>query len=192
MKPGLRVPAVAGGLFLVAFAAGSIAASARTPTSEPVRRVAAKPPTAEQYDSATVSVRGSLTPQARERLAAVAGTRKVALVVLTASDSRKCEDLGRQLRELERSTEVGLPLVIATEPEALEELRGFVRRERVRVHAIVPLATHEVIEGMRSVPSPAVLVPAKEDAQVEGVGHPLRFANARVRSFAAELAPLVQ
>jgi hypothetical protein len=183
-----RAAALAAGVFALAFTAAGWAAGTFDPPR--MRRVAVRPPTPAQYDSATVMIRGSLSAPARERIAAASGARRVALLVVRGPDSGKCEDLGRQLRELQRSAPE-LPLLIATDSASVEQVTTFARRERLRVRAVLPVAPSAVVEGRVSLPSPTVLLVPAAGGDVAGVGHPLRFSNTRVRSFAAELQPLL-
>lgn len=188
----MRGSAVMGGIFLLAFAAAGLAA--RTLDPAPARTaggVAVKPPTQAQYDSATVEIRGTLAEPLREQVAAAAGGRKAALLVVSGRDSQKCEDLGRQLRELQRSAP-DLALVIATDSASVSQLALFARRERLRVAAVLAVEPSAVIDDQPHLSTPAMLVVPAVGAAVAGVGHSLRFSNARVRSFAAELQPLLQ
>jgi hypothetical protein len=139
-------------------------------------------------DSATVALRGELTSAASAALRRVAGGGPAVLVLLDTADIRVCEDLGRQLRELHARSGPGLPLVVVADPAALVRLRTFTRREHLRPAGFVALAPGSVLADAAQAPTPAVLLTRAGSPNVVGVGHPRRFPNVRVRSFADELS----
>jgi hypothetical protein len=147
-------------------------------------REAMAAPTGAQYDSATRVIHGVLTTLAADAVRPAMRSALGVLVVLRAADVRTCEDLGRQLRELQ-SRSPGMPMVAVA--DTVDLLGAFVRRERLRA-SVVQLAAAAVVEGVSALPTPAVLVMDETGGRVAGVAHPRRFANARVRSFADELA----
>jgi hypothetical protein len=145
-------------------------------------------PAARAFDSATVSLRGRLTPTAYATIRATAGGSAAILVVLDSADIRVCEDLGRQLRELRNRAGPAVPLVVVVEAAALVPMRAFARRERLRA-GFVPLSPRNAMADGAQVPTPAALILRPGSAaSVVGVAHPRRFPNVRVRSFADELS----
>jgi hypothetical protein len=146
-------------------------------------REAMAAPTGAQYDSATRVIQGVLTSFAAKAVRPAMRDAPGVLVVLRAADVRTCEDLGRQLRELQ-SRSPGMPMVVVA--DTLDLLGAFVRRERLRA-SVVQLAAAAVVDGVSALPTPAVLIVEGAGGRVTGVAHPRRFSNARVRSFADEL-----
>lgn len=144
-------------------------------------------PTAAQYDSATRVIQGVLTSFAADAVRPSMRDAPGVLVVLRAADVRTCEDLGRQLRELQ-SRNPGITMVVVA--DTVDLLGAFVRRERLRA-SVVQLPAAAVVDGVSALPTPAVLVVGGTGGRVTGVAHPRRFSNARVRSFADELAEYV-
>ncbi|HEX8319648.1 hypothetical protein [Longimicrobium sp.] len=183
---GGRLRATLGVLGAFALAWGASRALAKGWDGAPGRmRTQMAPPTAAGLDSATIAVQGALTTGAASATAASMPRGMGLLVVLRRADILTCEDLGRQLRELE-SRGGGLPLVVMADTGAAEELRAFVRRERVKA-AVVEVETRQVLNDTPALFTPAVLVVRDGGARVAGIVHPKRFSNARVRSFADEL-----
>ena len=144
-------------------------------------------PSPEVLAAASVRVRGRLAARARGWVTH-AGRDGAVIVVLRRHDIAVCENLGHQLRELVRADRRRRPVVALAEPGALEEVATFFRREHLHV-PIRMLSPDSVFTDTQHMPSPAVLVAA--NGRAEGVAHPVRFANLRVTSFAAELAPLL-
>jgi hypothetical protein len=150
----------------------------------------AAPPAAAQYDSATLAIQDALTPAAAEALRPDMPAGVGLLVVLRDADVRACEDLGRQLRELQ--TRIGrMPMVAVTPTESVEVLRAFLRRERVRA-AVRPGDPGLLLQSTPGLPTPAVFMVREQGGIVRGISHPRRFSNARVRSFADELATRIE
>lgn len=129
-------------------------------------------------------VAGGLTPAARSAVAEFASAAPFVLVVLRGRDWLTCEDLGRQLRELEHRNP-SLTYVIAT--DSADVVQSFARRERLRWR-VLGLRPGDVVDGYPALPTPAVLVVREGGARLAGVSHPERVPNARFRSFADELA----
>jgi hypothetical protein len=148
-------------------------------------RKAMTAPTAAQYDSATRVIEGVLSVFAADAVRRAMGDVPGVLVVLRDVDVRTCEDLGRQLRELQ-SESPGMAMVVAADTGAMDALGAFVRRERLRA-SVVQIAAADVVAGTPALSTPAVLVVQGTGARVIGTAHPRRFSNARVRSFADEL-----
>jgi hypothetical protein len=169
---------------IAAFAATALRAGAGGRAASPESVPSA--PTAAEYDSATVVVAGTLSDAVRASLTAADAHGRAFVVVLGPDDVRQCEDLGRQLRDVQDLA--GAPLLVVSEPGTEEDVRVFLRRERLRGTA-VPLRAAAVLEETTELATPAVLV-AAWGSSVTGIAHPRRFANARVRSFAEELAAL--
>jgi|tagenome__1003787_1003787.scaffolds.fasta_scaffold20988087_8 hypothetical protein len=175
-----------GVLLALVAAAGSIGAHFAT-RPRPAERLPA-PVLAVANDSATMPLQGQLTPVARSELREATKDEAAILVLLDSADIRVCEDLGRQLRELRNRAGSTFPLVIVVDSAALVPIATFVRRERLRPASLMALGTGNVIAGVARVPTPAALVIPRGGGAVAGVGHPRRFANVRVRSFADELS----
>jgi hypothetical protein len=186
MIPGARTLRSGALLMLVAAAGWVVARYAARPGSG---GTIPPPPSTAALDSATVRLQGELTHAARAKLTqATAGTPAI-LVLLDSADIRVCEDLGRQLRELRNRAGPSLPLIVVTDSAAVVPIGTFARRERLRPARIVVLRAGNLIVGTPRVPTPAALVLDRAGNAVAGVGHPRRFSNVRVRSFADELSP---
>jgi hypothetical protein len=169
-------------VFVVAWGVSHVFADDARERGRPPREAMAAP-TGAQYDSATRVIKGVLTSFAADAVRPAMRDAPGVLVVLRAADVRTCEDLGRQLRELQ-SRSPGTPMVVVA--DTVDLLGAFVRRERLRA-SVVQLAAPAVVEGVSGLPTPAVLVVDGTGGRVTGVAHPRRFSNARVRSFADEL-----
>lgn len=145
--------------------------------------------TREQYAAATHVVEGELraetVPVLREYVAAN-GTGAV-LVIMRADDIRQCEDLGRQIRALRRATQAHVPMVAIADAADTSLVRDFLRIQRIANISIVPVAPSALLSDNDQLPTPAVLILDAQGATVSGVAHPVRFPNARFRSFAEEL-----
>lgn len=145
-------------------------------------------PSVSAYDSATVRVEGVLSEPVRRALPATVG-RDLLLVVLDSIDVRQCEDLGRQLRELQAAS--GRSLIVVADDGSLANVAAFAQRERLRSE-MLGMSPSSTIEGFPELPTPAVLVSRDGGRTVSGVAHPRRFANVRVRSFTEELDSLLR
>jgi hypothetical protein len=110
-------------------------------------------------------------------------------VVLRGRDLATCEDLGRQLRNLRRVAPTRT-LVVWTEPSGVEDVRRFLRRERVSNVQVSALDLGTLMHGVRTLASPAALLISADGRVVQGIAHPNRFPNMRLRSFAEELTLL--
>jgi hypothetical protein len=143
------------------------------------------------YRVATRFYQGSLSPPAARLLHRLRDADQTAVVVvLRARDTETCEDLGRQLRELQRAIGRNRPLLIFAEPTRSSVIRNFVRSERLANVRIGEIATATIYAGKATLMTPAVLLVDRADSVVEGVAHPVRFPDARVRSFTEELKSL--
>jgi hypothetical protein len=140
---------------------------------------------------ATVSLRGRLAPLVRSRMELRVREGRTLLVVLREHDVEVCEDLGHQLREALRATGGGTRGIVVIEPGAEERVHAFLRREHLHLQVEV-LPPDSLFVGARHVPTPAVLVLSGPASEAQGVAHPSRFANVRLRSFATELQPLLR
>lgn len=141
--------------------------------------------TTEALEKATKRFTGQVSPPVQRLL----GADTTLAVVLRARDLATCEDLGRQLRNLRRVAPEQT-LVVWTEPEGTEEVRHFLRRERVSNVQVTPMDLGALLVDVRALETPAALL-VKEDGQVvQGIAHPNRFPNMRLRSFAEELTLL--
>jgi hypothetical protein len=144
---------------------------------------------AADYAAATRPLEGPLSTTARQRLGPGAGSGRAVLILLHARDWRSCEDLGRQLREMLRVTAPGYRVLALVDPAAAGEYRTWMRREHVTAE-IVASPPDSVFARPGPVPTPAVLV-THDGRTARGVGHPVRFPNMRIRSFAEELDSLL-
>lgn len=153
------------------------------------RRGAAPPPALKQvesfnFDAGMRRFAGPLSAAAAAALAAPA--RDTALVmVIRGRDIVTCEDLGRQIRELHRAWGAEKTLVVLADTTAGVE--AFLRAEHMARMVVRPLAPAAVMAGGGDVATPAALVVSGGEV-LEGVSHTLRAPNARLRSFAQELA----
>jgi hypothetical protein len=143
-----------------------------------------------QVESASVAVSGMLTPAARQTIRAGDDDGQYLVIVLRARDRRKCEDLGRQLRETLREADGGFRAVLVTEDSAAEGYLAFARREHLKA-TVVSFPLDSLMQDRPRPPTPAVLVEVDANGLVEGIAHPARFANVRTRSFAAEMHALL-
>ncbi|HET7232903.1 MAG TPA: hypothetical protein VFJ16_23040 [Longimicrobium sp.] len=139
--------------------------------------------------SSTVSLHGTLTSRAYAHAEAVSRGADAIVIVLRDRDRRACEDLGRQLRELQREAGPRMLAMVTTDSAASEMYVRYLRREHVRATVVV-LSPDSVLEGYPGLPTPAVLV--RHGTSANGVAHPVRFPNLRLISFAAELRPLLR
>lgn len=185
---GRRFVLVLAGAFALAWGGSAALAAVRGGGDADLPRKAAAPPTAQDYASSTLAITGELTEAARAALAAQPEGERALLVVLEGRDWLTCEDLGRQLRELNgaRGTR---PLMVATDSASAETVRSFLRRERVRA-PVVALGPQSVLVQEPKLRTPAVLV-VHDGLRGEGVSHTRRFANTRIRSFAEEMETLL-
>lgn len=168
-------------------AAALLARAAGQLHEQPAVPPPASAPSAVAYDSATVVVGGTLTAPVRSALSSALDAAPPVLVVLGSGDVRNCEDLGRQLRDVQALA--GGPVFVATDSLGVVEVRAFARRERLRVQ-VIPIAPQAIVEDFPALPTPAVLVGRGDGRTAVGIAHPRRIANARVRSFAEELSSL--
>lgn len=140
---------------------------------------------------AAVAVEGRLTAGAAEAVRRAAGGPYALLLVLDRRDLLSCEDVGRQLRALQRTTGRDLPLLLASRPEDASDLVVAIRREKVRIAAIVPVSSTRVLENHRPIQAPALLVVLPSGA-ARGITHPVRSPNVRTLSWAEEIKPLLK
>lgn len=152
------------------------ASAAADPYGSPVRQRAL-------YDSATRYFAG------RVQLATAIPARGSSMLLLvTAQDCLTCEDLGRQLRELEHTTRAQhLPLIVVARATDTADIAVYLRRQRVQVAAIVAEAPDSAVTSSTGILTPAVAIVDAHGTIVRAVSHPRRLPNVRVRSFAEEL-----
>ncbi|HEX6747836.1 MAG TPA: hypothetical protein VF092_11135 [Longimicrobium sp.] len=158
----------------------------------PAPRPPARTPEAMEalYDSGTAAFTGTLAPAAAATVAARAGGGPALLVLLRGGDVVRCEDLGRQLRELRRAAGAGVPLVVWADTAGAAEVGAFLRREKLRDAAVVAGELGRVFARGGTAATPAVLV-AGGGGEVRGIAHPRRFTNLRLRSFAVEMQAML-
>jgi hypothetical protein len=150
--------------------------------------------TVARYDEATTRFTGRLSGAARDLLSSgspARGSDTVLVVVLRGVDIRGCEDLGRQLRELRRAAGPERPLVVWTDGAQVDTVSGFLRRERVTNFRVTGVLTRELLEE-GPLQTPATLLVLRDGGIIEGVSHPKRLPNMRLRSFAEELTLLLR
>lgn len=142
------------------------------------------------YDSTVAYLSATLPAQSLPELRAAGGADapQRTLVLLGAGDHRSCEDLGRQLRELERAAGDAAPLAVWTVSADAEAVRAFLRRQHVDAQVMHTDSLPALGSGKLS--TPAVLRVRTSDGWGEGVAHTKRFPNLRTRSFADELNEL--
>lgn len=142
------------------------------------------------YDSTVAYLSATLPAQSLPGLRAAGGADapQRTLVLLGAGDHRSCEDLGRQLRELERRAGDDAPLAVWTVSADAEDVREFLRRQHVNAAVLHTDSLPPL--GSGKLATPAVLRVRTSDGWGEGVAHTKRFPNLRTRSFADELNEL--
>lgn len=141
--------------------------------------------TTEALEKATQRFTGRVSPPVQRLLAA----DTTLAVVVRERDLATCEDLGRQLRNLRRVAPER-PLVVWTEPAGTEAVRRFLRRERVSNVQVTPMDLGALMVDVRAFVTPAALLVQSDGQVVQGIAHPNRFPNMRLRSFAEELTLL--
>ncbi len=156
-----------------------------TDHSPPGGQEGSSEPTAQDYAAATLVVNGNLSSLVRAELTSEPGPNAPLLTVILAEDILNCEDLGRQLRELQNRAS-GHRLVVVTDSGSAAPVGAFIRREGVRAR-LMTAEPGEVLEDFPSLPTPAVLLVRPDGLTAAGIAHPRRFPNARLRSFAEEM-----
>lgn len=131
-------------------------------------------------------VSGATSAPERRRIARV--VRGPAMLVVIDSESvSTCEDLGRQLRELQRTTLARRqPTVVATPRRDAAIVAAWLTRERITRAAQLAIADSLYAGGAR-VRAPAVLLLDSSLVVRVGVIHRTRVNNTRARSFVQEL-----
>lgn len=135
-------------------------------------------------ESTVVAIRGTLSAEA-VALIAPGVTDSGFIAVLRGEDCFTCEDLARQLRELQHATR--RPLIVVTRPADSTVVAKWLLRERIMRTPVVALDVDRLLGTGMPVGTPAVLVVARNGTVLRGVAHPKRAKNVRLRSFAAEL-----
>ncbi len=150
-------------------------------------------PTETTYDSSMAYLHGDLSAAASRLLAPhPADTDRGRVVaLLRAADWRACEDLGRQLRELQRHLAPDSVLLVWTEPDDVPLVEYRLKRERIEAAVFAGPALDSVFSTSRRLPTPAVIVVSGDGARAHGITHTRRIPGVRTRSFAEEL-PLVR
>lgn len=144
-------------------------------------------PTAEDLENATTFLSGRLSATARASLEVTGGAATV-VVLLREADWLNCEDLGRQIRELQRASRVrGHRLVVWSDPDEGTAIATHLRRERITPAQVVTLDLGAVIVDQTSISTPAAILVGSDGQIIRGVSHTIRFPNVRIRSFAQEL-----
>jgi hypothetical protein len=150
-------------------------------------------PTAATYDSSMAYLHGDLSPAASRLLPPrpAGPDRDRVVALLRAADWRFCEDLGRQLRELQRHLAPDSVLLVWTEPDDVALMEYRLKRERIAAAVSAGPALDSVFYTTRRLPTPAVIVVSGDGARADGITHTRRIPGVRTRSFAEEL-PLVR
>jgi hypothetical protein len=113
------------------------------------------------------------------------------VALLREADWRSCEDLGRQLRELQRHLAPHSVLLVWTEPDDVPAVEHRLKRERITAAVSAGPALDSVFSTGGRLPTPAVIVVSGDGARADGITHTRRIPGVRTRSFAEEL-PLVR
>ena len=109
------------------------------------------------------------------------------LLVLDSVSVFTCEDLGRQLRELQRTAVArGQPTLVATPRRDSLVVSVWLARERITVTAQLSVGDSLTV-GDAPVGAPAVLLTDSAHHVTAGIMHTLRVNNTRTLSFAYEL-----
>ena len=140
-------------------------------------------------DPATIeTVTGVLTATALGRLKFADSEDQLAVLLLRGKDVLTCEDLGRQVRRLQRAiASRGLSLVVWSDPDGRGIVETWLKRERIRAERHITADLRSIVRGRESLATPAVLLVESDGRVVQGVAHPVRVPNVRPRSFAEEL-----
>jgi hypothetical protein len=167
---------------------GATASRLLTPDAAPPRVVSVDPSQTLEpdFDSATARISGTAGSMLLRSLSsAVTGADSVIAIVLTAEDCLTCEDLGRQLRELRRSTP--LRVVIAAESISVAVVTTFLAREHLVAVPVIAIPHTSVLADGRPFTTPAAFIVTMASGEASGVSHTRRFKYARARSFREEL-----
>ena len=177
-------------LALAAWAAGRLL--------QPVTQVEGLPgsppiPTEATYDSSMAYLHGDLSAAASRLLTPhpPGPGRGRVVALLRAEDWRFCEDLGRQLRELQRHLAPDSVLLVWTEPDDVPLMEYRLKRERIGAAVSAGPALDSVFSTGGKLPTPAVIVVSGDASRADGIAHTRRIPNVRTRSFAEEL-PLIR
>jgi len=185
MKRWVRDTFVIVGAFGATTASG-VALSGLSGREKPIQYAESFAPT--RYELNTQVVHDSLSPAVKTYLARSGKRGPLVAILLRERDIARCEDLGRQLRELSRASgEVSIE--IWTDSGSLPTVETFVRMERLTSASTRVLQLASVLADALQPPvTPAVLLISHDYRVTAGIAHPGRFANARPLSFAHELA----
>lgn len=112
------------------------------------------------------------------------------MALVRSADWQRCEDLGRQLRELQRAIPANSAMLVWTESDDLQAVRHRLRREKIRARVAAIPSLDRIFATPQRIPTPAVLKVSADGAHASGVAHTRRFPNVRQRSFAYELGLL--
>lgn len=136
--------------------------------------------------STTLVLRGTLSSRTLALIkAGRAEADTMLLTVLRRTDCFTCEDLGRQLRELQH--EAGRTLAVATPAADSLVVTKWLVRERIKLARVASIDLKDLFLDGSIVVTPAAMVIDHEGNVIRGVAHPQRAKNVRLRSFAAEL-----
>jgi hypothetical protein len=150
-------------------------------------------PTAATYDSSMAYLHGDLSAAASQLVAPrpAGPDRDRVVALLRAADWQVCEDLGRQLRELQRHLAPDSVLLVWTEPDDVPVMEYRLKRERIAARVSAGPALDSVFSTGRRLPTPAVIYVSGDGSRADGITHTRRIPGVRTRSFAEEL-PLVR
>ncbi|HEU0013077.1 MAG TPA: hypothetical protein VFQ45_05310 [Longimicrobium sp.] len=181
-----RLTAVALGGLAVGIAAGIVGERARQALT-PASRAPSAGEIRAEYDASVARIKGWLSRAALAGLDSGPGDSVATVVVLRGRDLPGCEDLGRQLRELQHRYRGRASVFVWTLASDSNAVLRFLRRERLRAG----LASFSTLDSLGLGPAPlvtpAVLRVRLSDGSTYGIGHARRFRNVRSRSFADEL-----
>ncbi len=134
-------------------------------------------------DSATRRITGRLSA-----MQPPLGQRRALVLFLRARDCVTCEDLGRQLREVQHTTRLRpLPLVLVAPADEAREVLDYLAAQKVDVATTIAADPDTVLANRQPVPTPAMVLVDARGGIVSGTAHPKRLPNLRLQSFAAEL-----
>jgi hypothetical protein len=135
------------------------------------------------YDSSTIYFEGPLS----QPLPHAVGADSVLVLLVHATDCFTCEDLGRQLRELQHVAGQSYAFIVYTTENEAPDVAVFLSKERIRVTATMSGSPSTAFGRELLIGTPAMAVVDSRGVAVRGVSHSRRMPNVRPKSFAQEL-----